>query len=171
MESGLPQNAIGPVFWIIAVAALLAAIGSVALKKKNNALAATIVTTFSVGAILVYLGYYSIAVLYLILVGGTSVLFLKLYRPGASSADIADKFKRNPRPILNIFLSVLIFTGILFIISRTNVWQYETTPVKISFSEMLAPFVENYLLLSILTVTFILITAILFLVSIKKGEA
>ena len=153
----MTDNSIGIIFWILAFAAVVSAVGAVTLKKTAQVFLSLGVNIFTVAGLLSYLGFTGFAFLYFAMALAAAVVLYFVFNKKINSAlGICQIETHSPRGWYFI-TALLIFSGCLTLIAKTEVWQYAAEDGARSFAEFGSILKSNYSLLMIVSAVFIVL--------------
>lgn len=142
----MTDSPIGIAFWILAIWSVVCAVGTVTIKKAAHAVAAFAVANLAVAGILAYLRFIVLGLTYMIIMSGSALtVYLAVRKANANSSD-AIKLELFPRTGVYFIAALLVFTGTLFLIAHTEVWQYAVDVQNFTFPKLLETVKTKYLL-------------------------
>lgn len=134
-------------------------------------MSALIMTILSVAGILIYLDFMELALFYLILMGvGAAGLFISARRKIKESSEPI-RLESQPRTSPYFIMALIVFTGSLYLIAHTDVWQYAAEVRTISFESILYAVMYHYTIPIICLAAFILIFSLLAILKCRQEGA
>ncbi len=146
----------------------MTAVASVTLKNAAAAMSALMLTILAVAGILIYLDFVGLSFLYLIVMGaGAAGLYIVALRKKKESLEPI-RLESQPRTSPYFIMALMVFTGSLFLIAHTDVWQYAVDVRTISFTALWQAVINNYTLPIFCLTAFILILSLIVILKFRR---
>ncbi len=159
----MADNSINILFWLLAVAGVVSAMGAVTFKKSFYVVSSVALNTAAVAGLMMYLGYVWFGVWYLTLAAAAAViLYFALGKKLLLHSQLL-LFQTDERAGRYFIVALLIFAGCLALIANTGVWRYAGAERSSSIAEFWSSLLENHSLLMIFTAVFVTLLAFIML--------
>ncbi len=155
----MADNSIGIVFWLLAIAVVVSAMGLVTLKKAGRIFLSLGLNSLAITGLLLHLDFVGLAFVYLTLVALAAMIIYFALRRKINPVLVSFPFDMHSRTSWYFIVSLLIFTGCLFLIAHTEVWQYAIEERTTTFGELWSSLIGSYSLLMIFAAVFVTLMA------------
>ncbi|HEX2897944.1 MAG TPA: hypothetical protein VHP63_07845 [candidate division Zixibacteria bacterium] len=167
----MADSPVGFIFWIIAIVSITAAILAVTLRKAVWSILALAVSLLAVAGVFIYLEFVSLAIFYLLIIGGALLAIYFPFIQKQNSSGEAARFESHPKNGKYIFTAFMVFVGSLYLIAHTEVWQYASEARSISFSKVLETIKSGFEAPFLFTITFLCLLLLIITAGRKPKDA
>jgi len=140
---------------------MAAAIAAVSVKKAFPAVTALVMSILAVAGVLAYLDFWELSFLYLVFTGTLAAGFLIAIHQKNRAPSEKVRLESQTRTGWYFVLALLIFTGCLYLIAHTQVWQYAAEIRSASFSELVNLLAKSYVIPLTVMAIFVLSLALI----------
>ena len=166
----MADNSIGIVFWLLAVAVVVSAVGAVTLKKTVQVFLSLGLNVLAAAGLLSFMGFTGFASSYFFMAAVAAAVLQLVFRKKINSDFENSQFETHSPVGWYFITALLIFTGCLLLISNTKVWQYVEKERTSSLGELMSSLVGNFSLLMIFAGVFISLLVLIMLIKPKPGN-